>query len=126
MPPDISVQPDTVWTDPEIHGLTVADEEWQLDVDLYCDFILNVAGIAPRNGLTSTDCYRIGNRLQARIEEYKRNGEWEPTLVETHRDIESLEEFLWLARVFRACHDQHDPDEPCYDTGSEDCCAPAE
>ncbi|MFB6360261.1 MAG: hypothetical protein ABEH59_02955, partial [Halobacteriales archaeon] len=96
----------------------VSSGEWRLQVDRYQTFLAQATGIAPADGLSSSDCYRIGNRLQALVEEKKRNGEWSPELVEAYPDVETLQEILWLARFFRACHDCHGAGETCY-TGRE-------
>ena len=99
------VTPDAVWTDPDIDGLEVSDTEWRLDVDRYGDFLVEATGIPPAEGLSASDCYRMGNRLQALIEERKRQDKWGPALVEAYPDVESLETFVWVARFLRACHD---------------------
>ncbi len=109
----MTVAPDAVWSDPGIDGLDVSEAEWRLDVDRYGEFLVEATGISPADGLTSSDCYRIGNRLQALIEERKRQDEWEPALVDAYPDVDSLAAFVWLARFFRACHDCHDAGEPC-------------
>ena len=109
----IHVTPEVLRTDPELRGLDISASEWRLDTEEYRAFIQAVTGISPTDGLSTTDCYRIGNRLQALIEERKRRGEWDRSLVETYSDVESLEEFVWLARFFRACHDCHDAGEIC-------------
>lgn len=106
----IRVTPDGVWSDPGIEGLAVSDAEWRLDVDRYREFLTETTGIST-SALTSADCYRIGNRLQALVEQRKRDDEWGPAVVEAYPDVETLEEFLWLARFFRACHDCHDAGE---------------
>jgi hypothetical protein len=105
MPATMTVSPDAVWSDPGIDGFDVSDTEWRLDVDRYRDFLVEATGISPADGLSPADCYRIGNRLQALVEERKRHREWVPALVEAYPDVDSLEAFLWLARFFRACHD---------------------
>lgn len=109
----ISIVPDTVWSDPGIEGLDVSDDEWRLNVGRYQEFIEQVTGISVGDRLSATNCYRIGNRLQAHIGERKRDGEWNSSLVSSYPDIESLEEFVWIARFFRACHDCYDADEVC-------------
>jgi hypothetical protein len=47
----------------------------------------------------------MGNRLQALIEERKRQDKWGPALVEAYPDVDSLKAFVWVARFLRACHD---------------------
>jgi hypothetical protein len=122
----IAVVPDTVWTDPDIDGIEVSEGEWRLRVDRYQEFIAESTGIPPADGLAAADCYRIGNRLQGLIEECKRHDEWTPALVAEYSDINSLDEFLWVARFFRACHDCHDPDEVCFSgLERERSCAPS-
>lgn len=119
----ICIVPDAVWRTPEIDGLDVSDDEWQLDVSQYWDFIQAATGISPDGGLSPSDCYRIGNRIQALVEERKRHDEWEPALVESYPDVSSLDEFLWVARFFRACHDCHDAGELCFaGRADDDCC----
>lgn len=123
MPDAMRVTPDAVWTDPDIEGLSVSDAEWRLDVDRYEEFLSEATGVSPAEGLSASDCYRMGNRLQALIEERKRQDEWGPALVEAYPDVESLEAFVWLARFLRACHDCHDADETCF-SGREESCVP--
>jgi len=114
----ICVVPDAVWSDPGIEGL---------DVGRYGDFIQVATGISPASGLSASDCYRIGNRLQALVEQRKRHDEWEPTLVESYPDVEALGEFLWVARFFRACHDCHDAGEICFaGRKHEESCLPSQ
>lgn len=110
----IRVTADPVWSDPAIKGLEISDTEWNLNVDRYQDFIREAAGIDPTNGISVSDCYRIGNRFQALVEEYKRDDEWGPALVEEYPDVESLEEFLWMARFFQNCHKCNEPGEMCF------------
>lgn len=114
MPATMTVTPDAVWSDPEIEGLDVSDAEWQLDVGRYEEFLAEATGISPADGLSASDCYRVGNRLQALIEERKRNDEWGPTLVESYPGVDSLAAFLWVARFFRACHNCHGASERCF------------
>lgn len=79
--------------------------EWHLDPDQYREFIETVTGIAPPDEPTASDCYRIGNRIEAFVEEHHRLDEWTPDLVEEYPDVDSLAEILGLARFFRRCHD---------------------
>lgn len=118
MPTTIRIDSDAVRSDPAIEGVEVSGSEWRLDVDRYRAFLREATGVSPAGGLSASDCYRIGNRLQAFVEARKRDDEWNRALVESYPDVESLEEFLWVARFFRACHDCHDPDERCF-TGTE-------
>lgn len=110
----IRVTADLAWSDPSIEGLDASGEEWYLNVARYRDFIREAAGIEPMNGISVSDCYRIGNRLQALIERHKRERDWEPALVEDYSDVESLEEFLWVARFFETCHECEDAGEMCH------------
>lgn len=112
----ITVTPKSVWSDPDMEGLHVSEGEWRLEADRYRDFLVESTAISPEDGLSASDCYRIGNRLQALVEDRKRRGEWEPALAESYPDVESLEEMLCLARFFRACHDCHDAGETCLTT----------
>ncbi len=105
MPTTIAAVPDRVRTDPGIEGLEVSETEWRLDVGRYREFVAAATGITPTDGLSGSDCYRIGNRLQALVEEHKQQAKPESTLVDAYPTVDSLEEFLWVARVFRACHD---------------------
>ncbi|MFC7018793.1 MULTISPECIES: hypothetical protein [Haloarcula] len=85
-------------------GLTVTDEAWQLDPDEVAPFVEATTGFSLSSDLGATECYRIGNRLEGFIEARKRNGEWTSALVESHPDVNSLDEIVALARFFRACH----------------------
>lgn len=116
----IRVTADPIWSDPSLEGLEVSDAEWHLNVNHYLDFIRRAAGIEPTAEISVSDCYRIGNRLQALVEKHKRGDEWEPALVEEYPDVESLEEFLWVARFFQTCHDCNDAGELCFSPDSPD------
>jgi hypothetical protein len=107
----IHVAPDAVWSDPAVEGLDASDGEWRLDVDRYRAFLDEAAGLSPADGLSASDCYRVGNRLQGLIEERKRHDAWDPALLEEFPDVDSLQQILWLARFFRACHTSHDAGE---------------
>ena len=113
MPATVAVTPKSVWTDPDVEGLDVSGDEWRLDVERYQEFLVETTDVSPADELSASDCYRIGNRLQALVEKHKQQGEGESGLVESHPDVESLEAVLCLARVFRACHDCHDAGERC-------------
>ena len=56
----MTVTPHAVWSDPGIDGLDVSETEWRLNVDRYREFLVEATGISPADGLTSSDCYRIG------------------------------------------------------------------
>lgn len=127
MPETIQITADPAWSDPAIEGLEVSDAEWRLDVDRYREFIAAATGIDPSDGIDSSDCYRIGNRLQALVEKRKRHDEWGPALVDEYPDVESLDEFLWVARFFETCHDCNDAGEICFSPrGSDDVCVSAQ
>ncbi|MFC6764468.1 hypothetical protein [Natrinema soli] len=110
----ISVTADAVWSDPAIEGLEVFDAEWRLNVDRYLNFIETATGISPNGEISASDCYRIGNRLYALVEERKRHEEWDSSLVEEYPDIKSLKEFLWVARFFLICHECSNARGICY------------
>lgn len=114
MSTNLSIVPDVAQSNPDIEGLSISGSEWKLDVDLYETFITEATGISPSRDLSGSDCYRIGNRLQALIEKRKRCGEWDQTLVEAYSGIETLEQFLWIARFFRACYECHPAEERCF------------
>lgn len=121
------IKPNAVWSDPDVNGLTVSDTAWCLDIDRYQNFIQASTGVFPDESLSRSDCYRIGNRLQALIEERKRSNEWEPDIIEAYPEVESLDTILWLARFFRACHESRDPGEPCCEGSyATESCIPAE
>lgn len=101
----IRIPPASAWTGPSTAGLDLSASEWHLDPDRYREFIETATGIAVSDDPTASDCYRIGNRLEALIEERRRRGEWTPALVESYPDVESLSEIVGLARFFRRCHD---------------------
>lgn len=114
----IRVPADLAWADPSIEGLDASGEDWYLNVARYQEFIREAAGIDPMNGISVSDCYRIGNRLQALIEQHKREQEWKPELIKDYPDVESLEEFLWIARFFETCHECKEPGK-VYHPGQE-------
>ncbi|MFC6941089.1 hypothetical protein ACFQE8_14135 [Salinirubellus sp. GCM10025818] len=101
----IRISSDTSRAGPTAEGLDLSAPEWHLDPDQYREFIETVTGIAPPDEPTASDCYRIGNRIEAFVEEHHRLDEWTPDLVEEYPDVDSLAEILGLARFFRRCHD---------------------
>lgn len=120
MPETIHVTADAVRSDPTVEGLEIAGTEWRLDVDRYGDFVVAATDIAPSEGLSASDCYRIGNRLQALVEERKRQGEWDRALVDGYPDVDSLDEFLWVIRFFLTCHECTDAGDRCFSPGDAD------
>jgi len=101
----LSIPPPESRLAPALDGLHVSADEWRLDTTRYAAFVELVTGIRPTEHLNAADCYRIGNRLEAFVEERKREGEWNAALVADLPDVESLEEVIALARFFRHCHD---------------------
>ncbi|MFC7227649.1 hypothetical protein N0B31_09565 [Salinirubellus salinus] len=75
-------------------------------LDRYAAFVEAVTGFTPSDDLTADDCYRIGNRIEAFVEERHRAGEWDETVVEGYPVVESRSEVLALARLFRRCHEE--------------------
>lgn len=90
---------------PAVEGLVATDSAWELDVTRYASFIETATGISVAGDLSGSDCYRIGNRLEALISEHQQDGEWTPELAASYPDVESREEIVGLARVFRECHE---------------------
>lgn len=101
----IRISPDTSRTGPSVEGLVLSASEWRLDPGRYRAFVETVTGISVPDDPTASECYRVGNRLEAFVEERHRHGEWTPGLVEEYPDVDSLDEILGLARFFRQCHD---------------------
>lgn len=100
----IRISPNTAWTGPSTDGLDLSTSEWCLDPNRYRGFVTAVTGIQVSADPTAADCYRIGNRIEAFIEERRRRGEWTSGLVEAYPDVESLSEIVGLARFFRRYH----------------------
>ncbi len=92
--------------DEDLPGFEVTESVWRLDIDSYRDFIESVTGISPDRNLSASDCYRIGNRLEAFIDETRRAGRWTEDLVEGYSEVDSLRQIYWLARFFRQRHEQ--------------------
>jgi len=107
----IRIEPTEGQTTPSFSGLQAEDDEWHLDPEQYRDFTEAVAGIALTADLSATDCYRIGNRLEAFIAERKRDGEWTEALLAEYSGVGSLAEIVALAQFLRTCH------ERCLDSG---------
>lgn len=103
----ISVPKDSMRSRPSLDGIELADGAWQFDPQRYRSFLRERTGIDPGGELTGADCYRIGNRLEAFIEDRRRRGEWEASLVETEPEVDTLDEIAELARLFRQCHARH-------------------
>lgn len=101
----LETDPDYVRTDPSLPGLSIVDDEWRIDLEYYRPFIEATTGLAVPDDLENTDCYRIGNRLEAFIAERRRDDEWDEEVVESSPVVESLEEIVWVARFFRTCDD---------------------
>jgi hypothetical protein len=101
------IESNEVWSNPPVDGLEITDGEWRLDADHYGEFVEAATGIRVTDGLSSSDCYLIANRLEALIERHKRSGDPESALVAEYPGVQSLEAFVWLARFFRECHDCH-------------------
>jgi hypothetical protein len=78
----------------------------RLAVDRYAAFIEAVTGITPDEDPSADDCYRIGNRIEAFVEERHRAGEWDETVVDAYPVVESRSEMLALARLFRRWHEE--------------------
>ena len=97
--------------DPNLPGLSVSDDEWKLDVDYYRPFVEVVTGLPVPEDLTAADCYRIGNRLEAVIAEHERDETWPLESIATFPIADSRTTVRWLARFFRACHQQCHPNE---------------
>ena len=93
-------------SDGSIDGFERSDSVWRLNLDHYGEFIESITGITPEENLSASDCYRIGNRLEAFIDESQRAGEWTEELVEKHPEVDSLRQLYVLARFFRRCHEQ--------------------
>jgi nicotinamidase-related amidase len=77
-----------------------------LNLDRYDAFVVAVTDTRPTADATATDCYRIGNRLEAFVAEHRRTGAWTPALVEEYPDVDSLDQIYALARFFRHCHEE--------------------
>ena len=92
--------------DEDLAGFEVADSVWRLDLDYYRGFIESVTGISPDRNPSASDCYRIGNRLEAFIDEKQRAAEWTEDLTEDYSEMDSLRQVYWLAQFFRQCHEQ--------------------
>lgn len=90
---------------PTITGLTVEEDVWKFDPEPYHRFIEEATDIQVPANLTATDCYRIGNRLEALIEEAHRQDRWNRRLIEQYPTVTSLDEIVGLAHVFRTCHE---------------------
>ena len=90
--------------DERIEGFERSGSTWKLNVDRYREFIRSATGISP-DALSRSDCYRIGNRLEALIDEKRRAGEWTTDLVAEYPDVDSLEQIYLLSRFFRQCHE---------------------
>jgi hypothetical protein len=108
----IQIERNDARTLPSFEGIHADDGEWRLDPSQYRTLTESVAGIPLTEDLSATDCYRIGNRLEAFIAERRRDGEWTASLVEEYPAIESRDELVALAQFLRACH------ERCLDSGN--------
>lgn len=108
----IQIAGSDVRTLPSFEGIQADSDGWRLDPSAYRALTESITGMPLTDDLSATECYRIGNRLEAFIAERRRTGEWTESLVEEYPDVESLEEIVALARFLRTCH------ERCLDGGS--------
>ncbi|WP_435358588.1 hypothetical protein [Haloarchaeobius sp. DFWS5] len=92
---------------PQTNAIEVTDAGWQLDPERYGDFVETVTGIPLGDDLSAADCYRIRNRIEAKVDAKRRRGEWTPTVAEEYPDVESRDDILAVARFFRECHDHY-------------------
>lgn len=103
----IRIDPATARPPPAISGLTVEGDRWEFDPDPYHAFIKEATGIDFPDDPTATDCYRIGNRLEALIEEAQRHDQWNSAFVDQYPTVSTLNEIVGLARFFRRCHESY-------------------
>ena len=87
---------------PAPRGFAVDDGQWQLDVEVYGEFVASVTGITSPVDTPET-CYQVGTRLEGFIEQRKADGEWTADLPDRHPDVSSLAEMEALALFFRTC-----------------------
>ena len=91
----------------------MTESEWQLDLTAYQAFLEVATGISVGADLSADDCYRIGNRLEALIEERRREGRWTADVAAAYPDVRTREDIVWLARFFRRCHECRLPEGVC-------------
>lgn len=104
--PDIEFDATSDDTDEPLEALEWSGSGVQSVLEHYAAFIEAVTGMTPSSDLSAEDCYRIGNRIEAFVEERHRAGEWDETVVDGYPVVESRAEVLALARFLRRCHEE--------------------
>ena len=87
---------------PTPRGFVVENGQWQLDAEVYGEFVASVTGITPPVD-TAEACYQVGTRLEGFIEQRKADGEWTADLPDCHPGVSALAEIEALALFFRTC-----------------------
>ena len=77
----------------------------RLGIEYFDEFVKAVTGITLTSDLDAADCHRIGNRLEAFVEEKRRRDEWDLDLLDDYPALDSVEQVYLLARFFRTCHE---------------------
>jgi hypothetical protein len=101
----VTTRPPGLSTD-DVVGFGGEGSVWRLDLDRYGEFVETVTGIAPHAELSASDCYRVGNRIEAFVHERRRAGTWTPDLVANYPGVDSLDQITLLARFFRRRHEE--------------------
>ncbi len=94
---------------PSVDGVERESGTVRFDPAAHRAFVEAATGIDPAGDLSPAECYLIGNRLEALVDERTRTGEWETGTAPApdHPGIESLTDVVGLARLFRAYHAEH-------------------
>jgi hypothetical protein len=98
----IRVDPDPALSLSPVSGIEEDDDGVLFDPAGYRSFVEAVTGLTVSDDLTAGEAYTIANRIEAAVEaEYSRRGEWSSSLVEGYPDVESAEEAVAVAGLFR-------------------------
>ena len=86
---------------PELPGLEQQDGEWRLRADYYQQFLEDVTGIDPADGLSASELKTVQTRLEGCIETYEREGNCISDEFSRYGYVDSISTVHELARFFR-------------------------
>jgi hypothetical protein len=86
---------------PELPGLEQQNGEWRLRADYYQQFVEDVTGVNPTDGLSASELKTVQTRLEGFIETYKREGNCICAEFSQYEYVDSISTVHELARFFR-------------------------
>ena len=86
---------------PELPGLEQQDGVWRLRADYYQQFLKDVTGVDPADGLSASELKTVQTRLEGCIETYEREGHCICDEFSRYGYVDSSSTVHELARFFR-------------------------